>query len=64
MNFSEDSARIRRLLGDLREDDAAEDRIGRYELRGTIGEGSSAVVYRAWDTQLQRPVALKVLRDA
>jgi predicted Ser/Thr protein kinase len=36
----------------------------RYEVRGRLGEGSSAIVYRAWDRELNRPVALKVLRDA
>src|SRR5688572_12445822 len=64
MSSSEDELRIRRLLGDLHENGPeGDERIGRYELRGRIGEGTSAVVYRAWDTQLQRPVALKVLRD-
>lgn len=64
MSSSEDELRIRRLLDDLRENGSeGDERIGRYELRGRIGEGTSAVVYRAWDTQLHRPVALKVLRD-
>jgi predicted Ser/Thr protein kinase len=35
----------------------------RYELRERLGEGASAVVYGAWDRQLKRPVAVKVLRD-
>ncbi len=34
----------------------------RYEIRGVLGHGGSAVVYDAWDRELKRPVALKVLR--
>src|SRR4030088_1218991 len=37
---------------------------GRYELQGMLGEGATAIVYRAWDRQLNRPVALKVLRES
>lgn len=36
-------------------------RIGRYLLESPIGVGAMATVYRAEDTQLSRPVALKVL---
>ena len=35
----------------------------RYEVRGRLGEGATAVVYRAWDRTLNRWVALKVLRE-
>jgi tetratricopeptide (TPR) repeat protein/tRNA A-37 threonylcarbamoyl transferase component Bud32 len=37
---------------------------GRYELQGMLGEGATAIVYRACDRQLNRPVALKVLRES
>ncbi|NWF81159.1 MAG: serine/threonine protein kinase, partial [Chloroflexi bacterium] len=36
-------------------------RLGRYEIRAELGRGGMARVYRAVDTLLQRPVALKVL---
>lgn len=35
----------------------------RYELRHTLGAGGMAVVYLAYDQQLQRPVAIKLLRQ-
>lgn len=36
------------------------ERIGRYEIHGLIGKGGFATVYRAWDPELRRPVAIKV----
>jgi serine/threonine-protein kinase len=36
-------------------------RLGRYEVQQEIGRGGMARVYRALDTLLQRPVAIKVL---
>jgi len=36
-------------------------RIGKYEIQALIGEGGMGRVYRALDTELQRPAALKFL---
>jgi serine/threonine-protein kinase len=35
--------------------------IGRYELKGLLGKGGFASVFRAWDPMLERHVALKAL---
>jgi len=35
------------------------DYLGPYELRGELGRGAMAVVWRAWDTKLEREVAIK-----
>src|SRR2546430_650174 len=39
-------------------------RIGRYEVRAELGRGATCVVYQAWDPELCREVALKVLHEA
>ena len=35
---------------------------GRYEIKGVLGMGGMGVVYRAWDTELGEPIAIKTLR--
>ncbi len=37
--------------------------LSRYDLRQRVGEGATATVYHAWDKELGRPVAIKLLRD-
>ncbi len=38
-------------------------RVGRYQLVESIGEGAMGVVYAAYDANLDRRVAIKVLND-
>ncbi len=38
-------------------------RFGRYELREELGRGAMAIIYRAIDPRIGRPVAIKTLRD-
>jgi len=38
--------------------------VARYDVQARLGEGATAVVYRAWDKELRRPVAMKVLRES
>lgn len=35
----------------------------RYQLEKTLGSGGMAVVYRAMDRMLERPVAIKIFRE-
>jgi len=43
---------------------APKNRFGRYVLLERIGKGGMGVVHRAWDLELNRPVALKFITDA
>ena len=42
--------------------DEAPTTIARYQVEALLGAGASGIVYRAFDPQLKRPVALKLLR--
>ncbi|HET6845801.1 MAG TPA: serine/threonine-protein kinase, partial [Anaerolineales bacterium] len=37
------------------------EKIGRYEIKGELGRGGMATVYRAYDPSFEREVAIKVL---
>ncbi len=37
------------------------EKIGRYEVKGELGRGGMATVYRAWDPSFEREVAIKML---
>ena len=40
----------------------ADDRLGKYELRGTLGRGAMGTVYDGWDPAIARRVAIKTVR--
>jgi serine/threonine protein kinase len=48
--------------GDVAEPADDPDRIGRYVIRGILGEGSMGRIYRAYDPAAKREVAVKVLK--
>ena len=42
---------------------SANSRLGPYEIRSQLGVGGMGEVYRAWDSRLNRDVAIKILRE-
>lgn len=52
-----------RLLKEQSRRSGGQPEIRRYEIRARLGEGATAIVYSAWDRELRRPVALKVLKE-
>lgn len=39
------------------------ERFGRYEVRATLGSGAMGTVYSAWDPELHRAVAIKIVKN-
>ena len=56
-------AAVARVVNDVSAPVLTGQRLGVYELQAPLGAGGMGVVYRALDTKLNRPVAIKFLSD-
>ncbi|MBI4616695.1 MAG: tetratricopeptide repeat protein [Planctomycetes bacterium] len=57
-----DSATLQGILRESKEEPPRPFREPRYRIEATLGEGAMAVVHRAYDRELNRHVALKILK--
>ena len=57
----EDQAMFRRVFAGLFMPTGSQERVGRYELRKMIAAGGMGVVYRGFDPELKREIAIKLV---